>query len=662
MNKEKKDVLRVPVSVGELFDKYTILEIKKENIKDITKLGLVDNEMKALKPLINKYDISFQLYNQLKDVNIKLWNIEDQLRKKEFNKEFDEEFIKLARSVYFTNDIRGDKKREINRFFNSDIEEVKDYVDYKSGNKLVKKDRPFQRSPLSGLSDNTNDNFTTYNLNMDNEQAKVFNDAVNLFNEANGFLRTRDFDSAIKNYRKAIELVPDFKDAYNNLANCYKEKNDIESTLECYKKAIEINEDFKPSYKNMGCTLQELKRYEEAIKCYKRGLESSIMPELNKELYANMGSCYDSLKEFSIAETYCKKSIENDENFHVGYFNLGNIYHQTKKLEESIALYDHVLKNNPGSADDKAKFNKSYSKMCLEEWKEGFQLYEHRFNVSPRNYIAFVSINLPIWNGKDECNNLMVVGEQGLGDHIQFYRYILELLDAYPNMKISYYTTFKCKHFYKKHDRVTILQRYDRVDLTQYDYKLSLISIPVRLNIDKVTPISAADSYLVEDYDNIQFWKSKLSNLKKFRIGLCWKGNDTTNIEKYIPLHLFKNIAGLDVDIISLQKGDGEEELREVDFKINQYDIDNDRPFEDTLAILKNIDLLITIDTSMVHIAGLLGIKTWLILGAVSEWRWGTHEKNNSWYDSVELFRSKTPKEWDGVLEDVKEALQKELK
>ena len=239
-----------------------------------------------MKPLISNYDISFNVYNKLKEINLKLWDIEDKLRIKESKKEFDDEFIKLARSVYFSNDIRGDRKREINKIFNSELEEVKDYVDYKS-NKDIENDsnvknekKIIRRIPLSGHSELTNKDHTKYNINMENEiDVKKVNDAVRLFNMANGLLRSGDFKGSIEKYKKAISIIPDFKDAYNNMANCYKELNDIDSAIDCYKEAININSEFKPSYKNIGCCLQEKKEYEEAIRYYKRGLESDYMRE-----------------------------------------------------------------------------------------------------------------------------------------------------------------------------------------------------------------------------------------------------------------------------------------------------------------------------------------------------------------------------------------------
>jgi len=122
----------IPISIGELFDKFSILEIKKLKIEDSDKLKYVDKELIYLKQFTDTYNIEKVLYNKLKNINLKLWDIEDKLRIKECNTTFDEEFIELARSVYFVNDERSEVKKKINEVFNSDIFEVKSYVDYES--------------------------------------------------------------------------------------------------------------------------------------------------------------------------------------------------------------------------------------------------------------------------------------------------------------------------------------------------------------------------------------------------------------------------------------------------------------------------------------------------------------------------------------------------
>lgn len=128
----KSSDCKIPVSIGEVFDKYSILEIKLSKIKNQEKKDLVSKEVELLKPYIEEYSLDEEIYGKLKNINTKLWEIEDMLRIKEHDKEFDEEFIQLARSVYFTNDERSEVKRHINMIFKSEIVEVKDYVDYKN--------------------------------------------------------------------------------------------------------------------------------------------------------------------------------------------------------------------------------------------------------------------------------------------------------------------------------------------------------------------------------------------------------------------------------------------------------------------------------------------------------------------------------------------------
>ena len=124
------EIVCVPVSIGELFDKYTILEIKKSLIKDESKLEYVIKELDYLTPFINKYNIDIKVVDELREINLALWNIEDNIREKERNKEFDNEFIQLARSVYITNDKRSQVKNKINKILNSSLTDIKSYEKY----------------------------------------------------------------------------------------------------------------------------------------------------------------------------------------------------------------------------------------------------------------------------------------------------------------------------------------------------------------------------------------------------------------------------------------------------------------------------------------------------------------------------------------------------
>jgi ADP-heptose:LPS heptosyltransferase len=165
--------------------------------------------------------------------------------------------------------------------------------------------------------------------------------------------------------------------------------------------------------------------------------------------------------------------------------------------------------------------------------------------------------------------------------------------------------------------------------------------------------------------EKLLYWKSKLSHLKKYKVGIVYKGLLSSFIEKNIPLQCFETLCDLDVDFICIhKKSEIENDLNTCSFanKLHTFDLDVDIPFEDTIHLLKNIDLLITIDTSIVHLAGVLGVKTWLLLG-YSEWRWSNVEDKTYWYDSVELVRTtKDEGELKNVIPRVKSKLHKLLK
>jgi tetratricopeptide (TPR) repeat protein len=461
-------------------------------------------------------------------------------------------------------------------------------------------------------------------------------------------------DEAIIQYKKAIEIDSNYKDAYNNLGNCYQETKKYNEAIIQYKKAIEIDPNDKGTYTNLGNCYCKTKKYKEAIIQYKKAIE--IDPNY-KDAYYNLGNCYQENDE---AILQYKKAIELDSNYKEAYNNLGNCYQETKKYDEAILQYKKAIEIDPNYKN--AYNNLAYVYLFNKDYKEGFKLYEYRF-LNRKNDACnriYRSIDLPSWNGINAENRVLIVWEQGFGDSFQFFRFIIPLKQKYPNTSFTFLCHKKIGHLFK--NIIPIITEV--ADSSIYDYKLALMTIPHILELTDIQPYTA-ESYIKVNSDKLSFWEKKLSTLPpNYKIGLCWKGNNTTSIEKYIPLQLFKNISELNVNLISLQKGDGEEELDTSTFqhKINRFEIDAEQSFTDTVAILKSLDLFITVDTSMVHLAGILGIKTLLILGYVSEWRWGREGKDTYWYNSVEVVRSNKIGDWTGVLEEIKQKLEREVR
>jgi ADP-heptose:LPS heptosyltransferase len=193
------------------------------------------------------------------------------------------------------------------------------------------------------------------------------------------------------------------------------------------------------------------------------------------------------------------------------------------------------------------------------------------------------------------------------------------------------------------------------------------MSLPYILKIDKITPNT--ENYIIQNPDKTNYWKSKLDPLKKLRVGFVYNGLLASFIEKFIPLIEFVKLNKLEIDLICLCKQNEIKndlaEIKNVCVNIDNvhfYDIDNDATlFQDTIAIMQNIDLLITIDTAIVHLAGVMGIKTWLLLGYGSDWRWMSDSQVNNWYKTVELIRMTENIELKHIMPKVKTKLSKLL-
>jgi len=221
-------------------------------------------------------------------------------------------------------------------------------------------------------------------------------------------------------------------------------------------------------------------------------------------------------------------------------------------------------------------------------------------------------------------------------------------------MKITYLCKDIVSHILKEYENIKIVESIDNLYL--YNYKCFIMSLPHFLKVDTIIP--NAENYINVDEDRVIYWKNKLDIInpqKKLNVGFFYKGLLNTYIEKNIPLQDFEQLVDLNINLICLHKLNEIEELNSVSFKdkIISFDIDNDMAFVDTIAILKNIDVLLTVDTSIVHLAGVLGVKTILMLGYTSDWRWFA-DNEKVWYNSVELLRVSDNVELKTIIPEVK--------
>lgn len=632
------NVCYVPVSIGELIDKYTILQIKQNKIQNAEKLAMVEKEITYLQPFVDKHNLEPELIDELREINEKLWVVEDQIRDKEKIRLFDDEFIQLARSVYIINDKRCETKNKINTILNSGLSEVKSYANYKDDNdtEIIK---------LGEIKQIISETVKPPKETVEELYKKIKKSQDN-------------YNTAIQYYKKIIELNPMNINKYlRELGEIYEKQNMFYEAVECYVKVlktetIDVNT-IGVLTNQIGSCYFNLTQYKLAIHYFKKVLLIKEIPDV----YSNIGLCNVKLKDYKEAEEKLLKSYNLKNNNNLACHTLGDLYYFTKKYDKSIKYYKKIT--NPNSTQT---YNLSFPYLAKKDFKNGFQLYEDRLKInninSQTNLKDRLDVPLENWDGHTKCNSLLLLAEQGLGDNIQYYRFIIELSEKYPTMKITYFTKKEIAHIFKTYNNIEIIHN---LYIFNFEYKLYIMSLPKILNLTQIVPNKI--NYINTDEEKLTFWKNKTESLKRYKVGFVYNGLLSSFIDKNIPLAEFEKLCDLNIDLICIhRKSEVEKDFSKISFldKIIHYDIDNDKPFEDTIHLLQNLDLLITIDTFIVHLAGILNVKTWLLLGA-SEWRWSDDASKTYWYNSVELIRTKENEELKDLIKTVKTKLACEL-
>jgi tetratricopeptide (TPR) repeat protein len=482
-----------------------------------------------------------------------------------------------------------------------------------------------------------------------------------ILKNATDYQNKKNYDDAINLCKSFLEKTKDtdvnlYINTLQELGNLYEIVNkNMEAITECYIKIIKIQPFNGVILNQIGVCYFKMNQFKLAIHYFEKILKIKQL----EDVYCNIGNCYVSLKQYDLAKDAFISAYKLNKTHNLTNSSLGSLYYYIKDYKKSIEHYEK-LKN----LDATDLYNLSFPYLGLKKFEKGFELYENRLKIksttNPQNMGDRVELPfLPEWDGNESCDSLLVIAEQGLGDMIQFYRFILDLVQKKPSIKITFFCKIELAHLFETYNKFDIITEMTFLTAAKYQRKAYLMSLPSLL---KVTDIQANSiSYIKTDENVLLYWKNKMSSLKKFKVGFVYNGLLSSFIEKYIPLNEFKELCNLDIDLICLhRKKDIEHDVKDMNLSsienLHFFDIDADVPFQDTIHILKNIDLLITIDTFIVHLAGIMNVKTWLLLG-YSEWRWGNDE-NTYWYNSVELIRSNGG-EFKNTIKTAKQMLKK---
>ena len=342
--------------------------------------------------------------------------------------------------------------------------------------------------------------------------------------------------------------------------------------------------------------------------------------------------------------------------------NFGFVLARSGRIGEAIELYTRALRKNDCAL---THLNLGIAYLTYGDLEQGFREYEWRWAAFDEPHDTFPQ---PTWNGCDlKGKRIYVHAEQGFGDTFQFMRYLLLLkkMGAY----VIFNTQAPLKTLLRLCPYIDILITYDD-PLPDFDYYAPLMSLPALFNT-RLDTVPAPIPYLYAHEQLVQEWKQRLAHDKNYKIGICWQGNATyqnplvQNIvtAKSCKLEYFRMLASIPgVTLYSLQKIHGMDQINDIAEKsfVHLFDStfdERDGRFMDTAAVIKNLSLVITIDTSVGHLAAALGIPTWILLPEPADWRWMRSRTDTPWYPNVRLFRQQTPGDWSAVMHAVAAAL-----
>ncbi|MHB8284714.1 MAG: tetratricopeptide repeat protein [Caulobacteraceae bacterium] len=455
------------------------------------------------------------------------------------------------------------------------------------------------------------------------------------------------YDLAAGAHRKALELQPELVAAHYNLGLVLLDRGELEGAVAAFRAAIALRPDYAEGYCNLGHCLSELGRLDEAVAACEHALK--IKPTL-AEAQSTLGNIFIGRGRLEEAEVAYRAAVLLKPDLAGGYCNLGVSLLRQGRSQAALEALDHALALNPDNPD--AHWNRALVLLQRGDYAEGWDEYEWRLNRS-RRIREDIKFTQPLWTGEPlDGAKILLHTEQGLGDAIQCARFIPhvvpfggEIVLQAPRSLTSLFAAIPGV------SQIIV----DGETPPPVACRLPLFSLP-RLFAPAPEAVPTPIPYLAIPPERTVLWADRLSGIGagKLRVGVVWSGNVTSEAElgRSIPLSALTPLAAAGVALISLQKGYGVDQLDTAPMPITRLGPDYDAgDFADTAGVIQALDLIISCDTSVAHLAGALGCPVWMAVNAVADWRWLEGRTDTVWYPTLRLYRQPTPGDWSAVFE-----------
>jgi tetratricopeptide (TPR) repeat protein len=501
-----------------------------------------------------------------------------------------------------------------------------------------------------------------------------------LYAAAVALWREQRRDEAIQLMDEALRLKPDFAEALCMGGYMLSECGQAQSAVRFYRRALELDGSLVVGYVNLGKLLFAAERFTEALASF---ATATMLAPHDPDAWCSRAGTLRELGRLEESVEAAERALALREDFPEAAINLGNALLKLDRSEEAFGAYLRASK--PGPCLAKALLGQGLTLRSLGRFSEAMIAFDHAAALGSREAVAgkgclmltlgdfenglegyearwlqgksiaeALGTHFPSWKGPErEAKRVLVLNDHGLGDTIQFFRYLPMMAAAGVD------ATFVCPPRLRRllSSKANVRFVDSPPEEEPFDAQIAISSLP-RAFGTRLETIPVAVPYLTAEPALREMWLKRIG-AQGFKIGVVWQGNSDPEADRArsMPVTALAPLTGIaGVRLISLQKGAGEEQLSTLppSFRIETLDANFDAgpdAFVDTAAVMTCLDLVVTCDTSVAHLAGALAVPVWVALKSDAEWRWLTGRADSPWYPTMRLFRQRRRGVWSDVLE-----------
>jgi tetratricopeptide (TPR) repeat protein len=463
-------------------------------------------------------------------------------------------------------------------------------------------------------------------------------------------------EEAVLAFEKALKVDPNHPVAWSNLSDTLLRLGRIDEAIAAGQRAVAAKPTLVEGHSNLGNALRDARRLDEAVEHFHRAI--ALDPNF-AQVHNNLAYAYIEMDRWDDAIASCDRALALQPSFYKAYLNRGTACMGKVDIAQAQECFRRGVAGEPDYAD--AHWNLSLALLIDGKYEDGWREFEWRNRSSIRRYLGGLqsSAGKPQWDGSPaEGQTLLVYPEQGVGDVIQFARYLPFVQERSRAARVIFLCPPPIAELLERsggwNAEIVPHRSDDESSLPDFDQHVALLSLP--LTLQRFEPLPVTGPYLRADEQKQAKWRERIGTNGRRKIGLVWRGNPNhvddrhRSIEPRLFQPLFEvpgvEIYSLQIDMGGSKTGGDLKGL--IDLTSHIAD------FSDTAAFMAELDLIISVDTATAHLAGALGVPVWTLLAFSPDWRWGTSGESTPWYPTMRLFRLQTTTEpWEVVIQRI---------